>query len=326
MDEPTAAAPAERADDPPMDSALARLVRASPSLRTSLAGVARAAAADAVPLLILGESGTGRSALARAMHDSGPRRDRPLVTVDPGVIPSTLFEGELFGHRAGAFTGADRDRDGRVARAEGGTLILDHVESLPAATQPALLRLLAERTYRPLGGRERACDVRFVALGSDDLPARVEDGVFRADLFYRLEVLAFRLPPLRARADDLPTLCTSLLTDLAQRLGRDAIPTVAPRALAWMRTYAWPGNLRQLRNLLERALIVTPPGSSLDPPPPGDAAAAHAADAPSTLAALEMAHIRRVLAHTRGHQGKAAAILGISRKALWEKRKRHGIP
>jgi len=302
---------------PPLS--LPRLARDFPALAGPLKGIERAAASDA-PVLLAGEPGSGRSTLARALHAASPRAAGPLVEVDPVVVPSSLFESELFGYRAGAFTGALAAMPGRAARAQGGTLVLDHVEELPLAAQPKLLRLIAERRYSPLGGEETAAEVRFVALGAEDLPERVARGAFRADLFYRLEVLAFRLPPLRERRADLPLLIADLLADLGERFGRPGLE-ISPRALGWMVEHPWPGNLRQLRNALERALVLAPDGP-LDPEPP----AAVLERRPRTLLALEKEEIRRALAYTRGHQGRAAELLGISRKALWEKRKRYGIP
>ncbi len=295
------------------------LFRASPALAAHLPATERAAATDS-PILILGEPGSGRSSVARAFHRASLRRGGPLVEVDPGAIPSTLFESELFGHRAGAFTGAETAAAGRVERAESGTLVLDHVEEIPLAAQPKLLRLLAERRYAPLGGRERKADVRFVAIASGDLRERVAHGAFRQDLYYRLEVLAFRLPPLRQRLEDLPAVADHLLADLAERFARP-VPRLSDRARAWMERYPWPGNLRQVRNVLERALIVAGPGD-LDPDPPSDADE----PLPLSLREVERREILRALAYTRGHQGRAAELLGISRKALWQKRKRLGIP
>ncbi len=157
------------------------LFRASPALAAHLPAAERAAATDS-PILILGEPGSGRSSVARAFHRASPRRVGPRVEVDPGAIPSTLFESELFGHRAGAFTGAETTAAGRVERAEGGTLVLDHVEEIPLAAQPKLLRLLAERRYAPLGGSERQADVRFIAIAADDLADPMAHGTFRQDL------------------------------------------------------------------------------------------------------------------------------------------------
>lgn len=298
---------------------LERLLRDFPSLAESLKGADRAAVTNA-PVLLLGEPGTGRSTLARALHGASSRAAGALAEVDPGAIPSTLFESEFFGYRAGAFTGADQGSEGRVARASGGTLVLDHVEELPLASQPKLLRLIAERRYAPLGGAETEADVRFIAIGSEDLPRRVAREAFRPDLFYRLEVVAFRVPPLRERRADLPAVLDHLLADLAERFGYGE-PVLAPRARAWMLEHPWPGNLRQLRNVLERGLILAE-GGPVDPPPPADLSEGR----PRPLLEVEKEQIKNALAYTRGHQGRAADLLGISRKALWEKRRRYGIP
>ena len=295
------------------------LLTASPSLGQHLRGIERAAATH-TPVLILGEPGTGRSTLARAIHWAGPRCSGPLVEVDPGVVPASLFESDLFGYRAGAFTGAESDTPGRLELAHSGTLVLDHVEALPISVQPKLLRVLAENRYTPLGGRDRQADVRFVAVATPDLRRRVDGGAFRADLFYRLDVLSFELPPLRRRLEDLPGIVDRLLTDLSRRFAR-AVPRLSEASWAWMMDYAWPGNLRQVRNLLERELILSST-DVLAPDPPPDAVE----PVPCSLQELEREHILRALAYTRGRQGRAAELLGISRKSLWEKRKRHGIP
>lgn len=209
---------------------------------------------------------------------------------------------------------------GRVERAEGGTLVLDHVAELPLGSQPKLLRLVAERLYTPLGGEERRADVRFVAVAEDDLEARTRRGTFRQDLFFRLAVVAFRLPPLRERRNELPDLVNGMLTDLGQRFGRAGL-TVDEAAWDWFARYTWPGNLRELRNILERALIASD-DARLAPAPPAELGDG----APRPLKEIEQQAVRRALAHTRGRQGEAAKLLGISRKALWEKRKRYGIP
>jgi len=312
-----------------LSTSLLRLLSDQPALARRLNGIERAAASEA-PLLLVGEPGTGRTALARAIHRASARSAGPLVEVDPGSIPSTLFEAELFGHLRGAFTGAGQDQPGRVERAARGSLLLDHVEELPLGVQPKLLRLVSEGVYAPLGGRERRADARFLTVGAEDLPDRVRRGAFREDLFYRLEVLAFRVPPLRERPEDLPGLLDRLLDDLAVRFGRGAAE-LSDRGRQWMLRHPWPGNLRQLKNVLERELILTAsrpvgrPGAEerivLDPEPPSGAGAP-----PRSLAQMEAEEIRRALAYTRGHQGRAAELLGISRKALWEKRKRYGLP
>lgn len=308
-------------------SPLGRLLAGQPVLERRLAALERAAASEA-PLLLVGEAGAGRTALARAIHASSPRRAGPLVELDPGSIPTPLFESELFGHRAGAFTGAGEASPGRVERAAGGSLLLDRVEELPLSVQPKLLRLVAERSYAPLGGRERRTDVRFLSVASEDLRERVRRGAFREDLYFRLEVLAFRVPPLRERPEDLPGLIDRLLEDLGERFGRGGV-ALTERAREWMLRHPWPGNLRQLKNTLERSLVLEGnpapgrgrPEALLDPEPPagGDRS-------PRPLAEVEAGEIRRALAYTRGRQGEAARLLGISRKALWAKRRRHGIP
>ncbi len=298
-------------------TALDSWVHPSAILRRLLRGVERAAASQA-PILILGDAGTGRSSLVRAIHLSSPRRNGPLVELDTAGTPTSLFESDLFGYESGAFTGADEASSGRMARADGGTLVLDHVEELPLAVQPKLLRLIAEHRYTPLGGEERRADVRFIATAFEDLPERVRKGTFRQDLFYRLEVLAFRLPRLRDRIEDLPALVASILVDFGERFERPGLE-ISSEAEAWMMRYSWPGNIRQLRNVLERALVLTE-GRILDPQAPREEGP------PESLAELEKGHLMRTLAYTRGNQSRAAEILGISRKALWEKRRRFGLP
>jgi two-component system NtrC family response regulator len=284
----------------------------------ALRAAERAAQSDS-SILIVGEPGTGRSSLARALHEASEGRSGRLVEVDVGTIPSTLFESELFGYRAGAFSGAGRDYVGRVGRANGGTLLLDHVEELPVETQPKLLRLLAEGSYTPLGGRDAAADTRIIAIASHELPERIRRGLFREDLFYRLDVLSFVLPPLRRRSEDLDELVSGMLEDLRQRYQRPELE-IDPEAMTWMRTYSWPGNLRQLRNVLERQMVLSVT-ARLSPEPPIDTAA----ERPRRLRDAELEELRKALAYTRGHQGRAAALLGISRKSLWEKRRRFGI-
>ncbi|MCB1036984.1 MAG: sigma-54-dependent Fis family transcriptional regulator, partial [Acidobacteria bacterium] len=289
----------------------------SAALRRHLRGIRRAAASRA-PILILGDAGTGRSTLVRAVHLSSLYRDGPFVELDAAAVPTSLFEGDLFGHEAGAFTGAEQRNPGRVARAQGGTLVLDHVEELPLAVQPKLLRLIAERRFTPLGGEETVAEVRFIATSLEDLARRVQRGAFRQDLYYRLEVLAFRLPRLCDRIEDLPRLVASILGDLGERFERPGLE-ISPGALQWMSRYSWPGNVRQLRNLLERTLVLSD-DPILDPAPPQEGGR------PDTLAEVERRHLIRALAFARGNQTRAAEVLGISRKALWEKRRRFGLP
>ena len=318
---------AEPADLAQLSPGLGVLARSSPSLRALYQQADRAAKSRA-PVLILGEPGTGRSTLARGIHAAGERSAANLVEVDAAAIPVSLFESEFFGHRAGAFTGAEMASEGRVGRAVGGTLLLDHVEEIPLAVQAKLLRLLSEGRYVPLGGSERVADVRFFAIGSHELAQRVQNGSFRGDLYYRLEVVTLVIPPLRERRDDLESLIDFFLVDLAERFGKGRL-NLGDRARTWMTRYSWPGNLRELRNVLEREAVLA--GTSvggigggstlLDPGPP-----VGSIEIPRSLAEVEREQIQRALASTRGHQGKAAKILGISRKGLWEKRKRYELP
>jgi len=289
-----------------------------PGVLPDLPGFERAAQSEA-PILLVGEPGTGRSALARRAHALSAVAAGPFVEFDPNTVPVELFESELFGHAAGAFTGADRAQAGRAERASGGSLVLDHVEDTPAAAQPKLLRLLSEGVYAPLGGAERAVRLRCLAIAGADLVARVESKRFRRDLYHRLEVLAFRVPALRERRTDLPAVVDALFEDLKLRLGRPRA-RLAEESRAWMARHDWPGNLRELRNTLERALVLTDEDSIAVP------AMWEGREEPASLEAVEREAIRRALAYTRGRQGAAAQLLGISRKSLWEKRRRYGLP
>ncbi len=301
-----------------LTGAFSDLFRNTPSLADFLEGAQRAAVSEA-PILVLGEPGTGRSTLARGLHAVSGRAQGPLVEVDISAIPCALFESELFGFRPGAFTGAELPVAGRVERAQGGSLLLDHVEDIPQDSQAKLLRVIAERRFAPLGGEEGPADVRFLGIGAEDLPARVEQGTFRQDLFYRLEVMTLRLPPLRQRRSDLEPMIRFFLSDLEQRFGQEPLE-VSAAARDWMEEYAWPGNLRELRNVLERALITQGEGP-LDPPCPD-----RRGGRPEPMHEMERRQILKALAYTRGHQGRAARLLGISRKTLWDKRRRYEIP
>lgn len=282
-----------------------------------ISGIERAAVSES-PVLILGEPGTGRSNLARIIHEASPRRDRILVEIDVASLPSDLFESELFGHGEGAFTGADTAQIGKIKRADGGSAVLDHIEDLPLLTQPKLLRLLAEKRFSPIGLDEIGVDVRFIAIGSKDLAWRVEQGLFRRDLYHRLDVLTLWLPTVAEQRDRVSEIVERLLADLRTRLGRPKL-RLTERAIKWMGVYTWPGNLREIRNVLERTAVLTE-SSMLDPSPPDEQ------DRPRALVEVERVEILKALSYTRGHQGKAAALLGISRKALWQKRRRLDLP
>jgi NtrC-family two-component system response regulator AlgB len=290
-------------------------------------------AASEATVLLRGESGTGKSVLARAMHDRSPRATGPFVTVHCPSLSAELLESELFGHAKGAFTGAVQDTEGKVAAAGGGTLFLDEVGELPPAVQPKLLRLLQDRTYDRVGeAKTRTADVRLMAASNRDLAAEVAAGRFREDLFYRLNVIEIELPPLRRRPRDIVPLAEHLLHFFARLPASPAgkpVTGFTEAARAALAQYGWPGNIRELRNAVERGVILSK-GPLIDvahlpvqltgaaPPPRVELGGS------VTLDALEAEHIRRVLAATASLD-EAAAVLGIDPSTLYRKRKRHGL-
>ncbi len=231
------------------------MVGNSPALLGLLDKVQRVADTDAT-VLIHGETGTGKELIARALHNSGPRRSRPLVKVNCGAIPSNLIESELFGHVKGAFTGAIDRRIGRIELADGGTLFLDEVGELPLDTQVKLLRVLQEREFEPLGSnRTVKVDVRIIAASNRELNDEVAAGRFRSDLFFRLNVVPLSVPPLRSRSEDIPLLVTYFASKFAKKFGR-RIEGVTRDAMARLVGYSWPGNVRELQNVIERAVVL----------------------------------------------------------------------
>ena len=237
--------------------ALARLVGGSPAMREVRALVQKVSRSMA-PVLIHGESGTGKELVARAVHAASPRGAGAFVAVNCGAIPEQLLEAEFFGYRKGAFTGAQEDRGGFFQAANGGTLFLDEIGDLPLAMQSKLLRAIQERAVRPLGGvSEVAVDARLVSASHKDLTREVREGRFRQDLYYRLNVIRIDVPPLRERLADLPTICRALLERIARDAGVAPAPTVTPDALAHLAGYGFPGNVRELENLLHRALALS---------------------------------------------------------------------
>ena len=208
-------------------------------------------------LLIYGETGVGKELLARSVHFSGPRRDKPFVPVNCAAIPAELFESELFGFRKGAFTSASETRRGHLQMANGGTLLLDEIGEMPLALQSKLLRVIEEKRVSPIGAdRPVEVDVRFIATTNKDLQAEVERGAFRRDLFYRLSVMPIRVPPLRERAEDIPLLAQHFL-ELSARRSKKSVRAIAPEAMQALCRYSWPGNVRELENVIERAVIVS---------------------------------------------------------------------
>jgi len=293
-------------------------------------------------VLLLGETGTGKELLAHGIHAASRRAGKPFVSVNIAAVPDTLLEAEFFGVAPGAYTGADRKgRIGKFKLADGGTLFLDEIGDMPLALQSKLLRALQEQEIEPLGSnRVEAVDVRIVAATSRDLQAMVAQGQFRADLFYRLNVLPIRLPPLRERLGDLDALVESLGEDIARRA---ALPprSVSHEALEWLSRQSWPGNIRELRNALEQAALMTddlvlepqhferstpqtePARPARAAPDPVPALPPLPAPAPRLLseqvAALERQAIAEALRDTAGNRTEAAKRLGMSRAALYDR-------
>jgi two-component system response regulator PilR (NtrC family) len=337
--------------DVPEVPALARLTGEAPAMQQLRAMIQRLANSMA-PVTIHGESGSGKELAARAIHDASSRRLQPFVPVNCGAIPETLMEAEFFGYRKGAFTGADRDRDGFFQAAAGGTLFLDEVAELPLAMQVKLLRAIQERRVRKVGASsEEPVDVRLVSATHQDLAVLVAKGRFRQDLFYRLNVIEVRVPPLRERLEDVPQLSGAILQRIAERTG-GPLARLSPAAISALRTYRFPGNVRELENILERAVALAGddvlmtddlmlPGAEVDLPldtepiPAEETGTAKGADAASSAAAgdvsvvdgvptslpsyldlLEREAIRRALERTRYNRTAAAQLLGITFRQL----------
>ena len=287
---------------------------------------ANKAAASQATLLLLGESGTGKSVLARALHGNSPRRDNAFITVACPSLSKELLESELFGHVRGAFTGAVGETWGKVKAAEGGTLFLDEIGELPMEIQPKLLRLLQEREYERVGdAKPRKANVRVIAATNRKLEDLVKEGKFREDLYYRLNVITIEMPPLRSRPLDLPALARQHLKLFARQSSRP-IRDFTPAAMTAMQRYPWPGNLRELRNVIERAVILTP-GDKVDENDfPDTLRGAPASGAVIgnrvSLEELEREHILRVI-EIANSMDEAAQILGIDPATLYRKRKRY---
>jgi len=314
----------------------------SPVLLNLLRQVEQFARIDST-VLILGETGTGKELIARAIHDRSPRKNRALVKVNCGAISAGLVESELFGHVKGAFTGAIANRDGRFKLADGGTIFLDEVGELPLDTQVKLLRVLQEQEFEPIGSsRTIRVNVRVVAATNRDLEEMVREGKFRADLFYRLSVVPLRVPALRERTIDLPLLVAFFVQKCAKKLGRQ-VHTVGEDVLRQLSNYSWPGNVRELQNVIERAVILSP-GDTLvlaEKLPAAAAATAHVktiktipieaareADSAGTLDVVERRHIESILNQAQwlieGERG-AARILGMSPSTLRSRMQKLGI-
>jgi DNA-binding NtrC family response regulator len=298
----------------------ASMLGRSESLRRSLDQAARVAVHRDVTVLIGGETGTGKELLARAIHYESPRAAEPFVEVNCAAIPANLLESELFGHEKGAFTGAVACKPGLFELAHGGTLFLDEVATLPVDLQPKLLRALESREIRRVGGQQaRQVDVRVIAATHADLRAAVRQGLFREDLYYRLNVVALSLPPLRDREDDVELLAETFVARIATAYSLP-VPPLSPEVRTALRDYHWPGNIRELRNSIERSLVLSPRGTlrigemGMQPEAPKELNGA--LPFPATLAVLTRAAAMAMLRITEGNKSAAARRLGISRPRL----------
>ncbi len=353
------------ADNPPPEKPASAPVAASPARREMIVGQSPAmqqlfrtlgkVAASDLTVLITGESGTGKEIVARLLHEESGRKQRPFVAINTAAIPADLLESELFGHEKGAFTGADRSREGLFKQADGGTLFLDEIGDMPLALQAKLLRVLESGTIQPVGGgREQAVDVRLLAATHCNLPAKIEQGAFRQDLYYRLNVIPVRIPPLRERRDDIPILAERFLQDASAELQLDA-PILLDEAAQALTRYDWSGNVRELKNVMRRLAVLTP-GPSITT---NDVALAlgnihhngeqeserledavtrcmqrfvdHLGTATPSglyrvlLAQVEPPLLELVLKLSRGNQAKAAEMLGINRNTLRKLLQQYGI-
>jgi len=285
------------------------------------------AASDST-VLIQGESGTGKEMVARAIHELSPRREGPMVAVNCGALPDNLLESELFGHKAGAFTDARADRQGRFAQAEGGTIFLDEVSEMSAMLQVSLLRVLEDGVYQPLGAAETVqSNVRVIAATNRDLGEMVKRGAFRRDLYYRVNVVTISLPPLRERRKDIPLLVDHFVARFRRLKGKD-IEGVSPDVLMLLMNHDFPGNVRELENIIEHAFVLCSGGTIKPRHLPEDLVSRRPAGQPEgslSLEALERAHIQQTLARHGGSRQDAAHELGVHRTTLYRKMKKLGL-
>jgi DNA-binding NtrC family response regulator len=314
------------------------LVGQSPGIRRVL-GLIEMVAASEAPVLVTGESGTGKELVARMLHDRSARREKPFVVVNCGALTETLIEAELFGHERGAFTGAVKKREGRFKAADGGTVFLDEIAELPLSAQAKLLRVLQEGTFEPIGTNTTVrVDVRVISATHRNLKERIAEGAFREDLFYRVNVIEIPLPPLRERPGDLSLLVQYFLQRFTPK-GRP-LPTVSPAAWAALSQYPYAGNVRELSHAIEHAVVLSGGGEiDLTHLPSSIAMASlpfarqpdatvHVSDVRPLHVALrefEREYLLRAMAQAQGKRVRAAEMLGISRKSLWEKMRLHSI-
>jgi DNA-binding NtrC family response regulator len=299
----------------------------SPSLRSVTELVGRIADGDAT-VLITGESGTGKELVAQAVHNLGPRKDEPFVAVNCGAVPANLLESELFGHVKGAFTDARRDRPGLFIQAGAGTVFLDEIGEMPLDMQVKLLRVLQQRSLRPVGGdEEMPFQARVVCATNRDLETEVEEGRFRQDLFYRVNVVTIEVPPLRSRGSDVLMLAHHFLKRIAERTGKD-VNSISPDASRKLLDYDWPGNVRELENGMERAVAMARMSEIQVEDLPAKIRDHHSTrlviegDDPSelvTMSEMERRYVRRVLDACGGNKTQAAKVLGIDRRSLYRR-------
>jgi DNA-binding NtrC family response regulator len=326
------------------------IIGCCPGMQEAYKAIGRVAD-QSFPVLITGESGTGKELVARAIYQHGPRANATFLALNCAAIPENLLESELFGHEKGSFSGADRRRIGKFEQCSGGTLFLDEIGDMPPATQAKMLRVLQDQTFERVGGNETIrTDVRLIAATHRDLKAWSDEGKFRPDLYYRLGVFTIHLPPLRERGDDLPLLIRHFLRRFGRELGRD-VREAAPDALARLRAYAWPGNIRELQSVLKQALLRSSgnvlllnflPRSHLEAASSPAVSSAREPGVDEFLVRLRLGHdvrdlyaeahrnldrllLPRVLEHTAGSQHQAALLLGIARQTLRLKLRDLGI-
>ena len=302
----------------------AAIIVESSKLRDVLAQAEMVAPTDC-PVLLQGETGTGKEVIAEMIHNRSPRRDYPLIKVNCAAIPAGLLESELFGHERGAFTGAMAQRIGRFELADRGTLFLDEVGDIPLELQPKLLRVLQEQQFERLGStRSIRTHVRLIAATHRNLPQMIDQEKFRMDLFYRLHVFPIIIPPLRERTEDIPPLIRYFADKYAHRFHKD-IKTISAPAIESLVRYPWPGNIRELQNFIERTVVLSQ-GPELEPPLKELIRLSHEVPAePVTMKDVERAHILRTLEKTNGQLAGAAVMLGIPRSTLFYRIRRLGI-
>ena len=314
------------------DHRFGRLIGGTPVMKRLYRTIEKVASTDAT-VLIVGESGTGKELVARTLHRSSPRGEAAFVAVNCAAIPESLIESELFGHEKGTFTGAHRQRLGKFEEANGGTLFLDEIASMPLPLQAILLRVLQERRITRLGGSgEIEVDVRVVAASNRDLPQLVREGHFREDLFYRLNVVAVELPPLRDRRDDVPLLARFFLEDASARHGRE-VGSLPPATVRLLMDYGWPGNVRELANAVERlVLLAEDDGLSVEDLPAPIREAVDSTAAPIRLPveglawdAMEESLLQQALDRASGNRAAAARLLGLSYKAFLYRLEKFGL-